>query len=262
MNKKQFLKTFIVFFIIGMIGVILLIPTIIPLLEQQLQSIPNPPEIPFAVLVLISLANPAILLILSIIVGLLTAPKAGLVSYLHLWLNDRLDREDKSAFKKSILSGVLSGLVVAVILFGTDRLLQPYLPAGLQSGNDTASIWATVSGVFYGGITEEIMMRWGMMSLLVFGLWKIFQRRKAHPSSAILWISVFISSLLFAVGHIGATAMVAPLTPIVLIRMMFLNSIGGIVFGWLYWKKGLEIAMVAHGYTHITMAVISFFWFL
>ena len=29
-------------------------------------------------------------------------------------------------------------------------------------------------------------------------------------------------------------------------RALLLNGIGGVTFGWLYWKQGLEAAMVAH----------------
>ena len=31
------------------------------------------------------------------------------------------------------------------------------------------------------------------------------------------------------------------------------NSVGGIIFGWIYWKKGLESAMIAHIFAHILM---------
>jgi len=33
------------------------------------------------------------------------------------------------------------------------------------------------------------------------------------------------------------------------------NAIGGIIFGWLYWKKGLESAIIAHIFTHVIMVL-------
>lgn len=30
------------------------------------------------------------------------------------------------------------------------------------------------------------------------------------------------------------------------VQGLLLNSIGGVVFGWLYWRRGLEHAVVAH----------------
>jgi len=35
-----------------------------------------------------------------------------------------------------------------------------------------------------------------------------------------------------------------------------LNGIGGIIFGWLYWKKGLESAMISHFSADIVLQVI------
>jgi len=39
--------------------------------------------------------------------------------------------------------------------------------------------------------------------------------------------------------------------------MLVLNGLGGIVFGWLYWKDNLETAMIAHMMTHVAMNVIT-----
>jgi hypothetical protein len=35
-------------------------------------------------------------------------------------------------------------------------------------------------------------------------------------------------------------------THIIVARAIILNGIGGIIFGWLYWKKGLESAIISH----------------
>jgi membrane protease YdiL (CAAX protease family) len=32
----------------------------------------------------------------------------------------------------------------------------------------------------------------------------------------------------------------------VVTRALLLNGIAGLAFGWLYWKRGLEMAMIAH----------------
>jgi hypothetical protein len=42
----------------------------------------------------------------------------------------------------------------------------------------------------------------------------------------------------------------------IIIRAFVLNGIGGIGFGYLFWKKGLAYSMVAHGVTHIFMQLI------
>jgi len=44
-------------------------------------------------------------------------------------------------------------------------------------------------------------------------------------------------------------------TPII-IRSFILNGIGGIGFGYLYWKKGLSYAILAHMLTHVFMQLV------
>ena len=40
-------------------------------------------------------------------------------------------------------------------------------------------------------------------------------------------------------------------------RALLLNGIGGIVFGWLYWKRGLLAAMLAHFSADIVLHVVT-----
>jgi membrane protease YdiL (CAAX protease family) len=39
-------------------------------------------------------------------------------------------------------------------------------------------------------------------------------------------------------------------------RIILLNALGGIVFGCLYWKKGLEAAIIAHFSADIVLHVL------
>lgn len=62
--------------------------------------------------------------------------------------------------------------------------------------------------------------------------------------------------VIFGLGHLPATALLTTITPIVIFRAILLNGIGGIVFGWLYWKKGIEAAMMAHFTTDLVLLVV------
>jgi membrane protease YdiL (CAAX protease family) len=262
MKTKKFWKSFLALFLLGLIGIIFFIPSLFPLIEEQLQTLPNPPDIPPAVLVLLSLINPLILLTVAVLVGLVTAPKAGLVSYVYLWANGQQGRQNSETFKKAVPVGALAGAAAAVVLFLLELVFRPFLPESLQIAAGSRSLMGTLAGISYGGITEELLLRWGMMSLIVWILWKVFQRSRSEPSAAVFWVSIVISSLLFAVGHFGATAVMAPLTAAVWTRMLLLNGIAGLVFGWLYWRKGLEIAMISHASVHISTSIITAVWAL
>ena len=262
MKNRKFFKTFFIFLLLGLIGIISYIPSLIPFLKKQLETIPNTPDLPLAVLVPLSLINPFILLIFAVLIGMLTAPKVHLKSYIYDWMNDQKTVQNTTSFKSNIGLGVISGVILALFFVGLDILLQPYLPDGLKLTPEARNLSTTFGGIFYGGITEELMLRWGMMSLFVWIFWKLFQRSQPRPSSAVYWVCIIISALLFAVGHYGATAIVAPVTTLLWIRMILLNGISAVVFGWLFWKKGLEISFISHACLHIATTIFVQVWFL
>lgn len=259
--NRHFLKGFVALFGLGIIGIVFLIPSLFSLIETQLQTLPIVPDIPLMVLVLLSLINPLILLAAAVLIGLLTAPKVGLISYVYNSRVGKTAEREPSRMKKAVPLGIGTGVGTAALIFVGDLVFQPYLPAALQLNLESRSLWTTLTGIFYGGITEELLLRWGLMSLVVWVLWKGFQRSRAEPSAAVFWISILISSLLFALGHYGATALAVPMTAAVWLRMLLLNGVAGIVFGWLYWRKGLEIAMVSHAFFHIGMTILVMVWF-
>ena len=41
-----------------------------------------------------------------------------------------------------------------------------------------------------------------------------------------------------------------------IVRALVLNGIGGIVFGWLYWKRGLLAAVLAHFSADVVLHVV------
>jgi membrane protease YdiL (CAAX protease family) len=61
---------------------------------------------------------------------------------------------------------------------------------------------------------------------------------------------------MFALGHfpIAYQAIEYPSTGL-LSFILIGNTIGGIIFGWLYWKKGLESAFLAHIFAHVIIVM-------
>ena len=69
-------------------------------------------------------------------------------------------------------------------------------------------------------------------------------------------MGIIISSIIFGLGHLPIVYVLADyLTIELLLYIVFGNAVGGIIFGWLYWKKGLEAAMVGHVFAHAIMLI-------
>lgn len=102
------------------------------------------------------------------------------------------------------------------------------------------------------------MLRFGLMALLAFAGYRLLDRGAATPSARVLWAAILVSALLFGVGHLPAlSASLGELAPALVVRTVLLNAVAGVVFGWLYWRKSLEAAMVAHVSFHVLLVVLS-----
>ncbi len=63
--------------------------------------------------------------------------------------------------------------------------------------------------------------------------------------------------MLFGLGHLPATALIGlPLNALVITRSIILNGLLGAAFGWLYWTRGLESAVIGHFSSDILLHVV------
>jgi hypothetical protein len=60
--------------------------------------------------------------------------------------------------------------------------------------------------------------------------------------------------VIFGAGHLSITAAAGlPITPLIIARAIVLNSVGGLMFGWLFWTFGFESAALAHFFADVIM---------
>jgi membrane protease YdiL (CAAX protease family) len=133
--------------------------------------------------------------------------------------------------------------------------------AALAQAVPHTTLTMTVAGMLYGGIVEELLMRWGVMTLLAWIGWRLTsragKREPGAPSKVVMWTAITLAALLFGAGHLPTTAMIVSLTPVVIVRALVLNGIGGMLFGWLYWQRSLEAAMIAHATFHVVATIVA-----
>ena len=131
---------------------------------------------------------------------------------------------------------------------------------GLREATDlTLSVPVVIASVLYGGVVEEVMLRLFMLSLLAWLGWKVFFRKAEKAPAGVIIAANVISALLFAAGHLPATAMLFEITPLVLLRCFLFNGGLGLFFGWLYRRFGIQYAMIGHALAHIVSKLI---WFI
>ena len=204
-----------------------------------------PLPMPLPLLVAVGAAQNLLLFAVTIGLGLLLARKVGLPG--APLIESRLYGEESPVrLRDSVKYGALVGIAVGVILLIIIIPAAPYLPGLPFVSAARVAVWKRVLVCFYGGIDEEVLTRLFLLTLLAWFGSRILRQRKAGLSPAVFWFANIIAAILFGLGHLPSASMVMQITPAVVVLALALNGIAAIPFGYLYWKRGLEAAMIAH----------------
>jgi hypothetical protein len=236
---------------LGLVGVASLV-----LLPVE-RLLPEPLPAPVGALRLLSLINPTLLVLLAAWIGTLLAPRVGLdapalrsalagVSPVPV-----LRRQARLA----VWAGLGTGLLLAGYAIATGPLLQSL---GTEAASRLQALTPPLTTrLLYGGVTEEILARWGVMTLAAWTAWRILGR-PARPPVGVYWFGILVAALVFALAHLPFLYGVISDPPVWLpLAALAVNGVAGVVFGWLFWRLGLEAAMMAHVLAHVTAVLVG-----
>jgi membrane protease YdiL (CAAX protease family) len=219
------------------------------LLPQLAANMPMPG--PLWLIMLASFFQSALLVALAVWGGVALAPTVGLRA--PAFEAAALRRPIMPALEPQILPGLIAGVPGGLLLFATFRL-SPAPIAALQD-QFTPPLYARV---LYGGITEEVLLRWGLMTVFTWLTWRFVQRRRGVVKVGLVWLAIAASALLFGAGHLPlAHVLIGSLNGPVVLFVVGLNAAFGLLFGWLYWRRGLESAMIAHAVAHLVSYIAT-----
>ncbi len=258
MRKRFDWRIFFILLGAATLGGIAILPYAFELQADVLEQVP----IPFNVLIPVQIAQNTVLFAVVIALGLAAANRIGLgLPILEAKLaGGSIRAQVRSILPQSILLGVVVSIVIILLdlyVFSpalTAELGDSFSALNLQSAQPAA--WKGMLASFYGGINEEILLRLFLMSLLAWLGTFIRKTSDGKPTHAVLWTANILAAVLFGLGHLPATALLLPLTPLVILRALVLNGIAGVAFGYLYSKHGLESAMLSHFTTDIVLHVL------
>lgn len=230
--------------------------SVVAVLPYVLQTIPGVAErirLPFPLLALLQAVQAFVLLGLLAFAGLRMGHRVGLGSPL---LRSLLARQAPQWARLRPGLATVVGVGAGLAVIGGSAVLDPLLPAPLHPIADPGAGRSALNGLlasFYGGIAEELQLRLFLMTLLVWPLARFARRDVAAPG---YWAAIGGAALLFGIGHLPAAAAIWGLDGAVVARTLLLNGIAGVAFGWLYWKRGIEMAMLAHFSADIVLHVL------
>ena len=259
MRKTFNWKIFFILLAASIVGVVAVLPYTLALQSAALSELELP--FPFWLLITLQVIQNTVMFAVVILLGLLAANRVGLgLPILESRLKgEPIGQQIRTILLPSILLGILGSVLIIVL---DSWVFNPLLAA--EQGNKAAALnltsqpaaWKGLLASFYGGINEELLLRLGMMSIFVWIGHFVSKTEGGRPTLAVLWIANILAAVLFGLGHLPATATLVPITPLVVARAVVLNGIFGVAAGYLYYKHGLESAMLSHFTADIVLHVL------
>lgn len=227
-------------------GILLLIATLKTLYYQLKQKNKRKKFPSFAVFIISSLIQSIAFVLIASSVGILLSNNVGLnAPFLEMLSTGKFSGDQLS---HQIYSGTLLGfsgsIIFLLIYYGVvQRWLDTYT---FKKIGDLRNSVGLTGRIFYGGIVEEILFRWGVMTVL---LWIGLKFSLLY--NVALWFSIVITGLLFGICHLPSyLASGCKKSSRFIVSIISLNLYASIIFGWAYAQYGLCSAIIAHSVFH------------
>ena len=160
---------------------------------------------------------------MTILIGLVLSERTGLrMPLIQAWTTGKR----ASAARASCQPALLTGAAVGATLVAIEALvfLRDSPPA--MHALFAIPLWKRLlAGVLYGDITEELLMRLFLVSLVAWVCGRWWRTPGGLPTSGAFWIAIVLVAVLFGLGHLPATSAITPLTTMLVLRAVVLNGI-------------------------------------
>jgi membrane protease YdiL (CAAX protease family) len=222
---------------LAVLGLVVSVPFLLPVLETMVAG----RHLPLSLGVVLLLQDVQVLVLAAVAagVGVWTAGRVGLDAPL---LKARLAGQPVGRRLLGLLpDAVLAGTLGAGLILLLSLAFKSRLPPGVGEFPQM-SPWRTATAAAYGGLVEEILCRWGLLSLFAYGLQRLGVSRGTG-----FWAANVAAALAFGALHLPAAFQLGmPRTPLVVGYLLSANAVVALLCGWLFRRRGLESAMLAH----------------
>lgn len=240
-------------------GILFLIPTTRIIYKSISERISARKKIPSENgFIIISIIQTLVLVAIAAAFGIAVSYKTNLhAPFLEaLASNQRVWGALQPQIIPSFIVGIGGAIIFLLVYYFIFRpLLDKKTVQCMENLRKSTGIWGCI---FYGGIVEEVLCRWGLMAFFVWIGTLLFG---SPVGSLIMWIAIIISGLLFGLGHLpGYLSFGCEKTSTFITSVIGLNLWASIIFGWLFWYYGLCAAIMAHTLFHIVWYPFDYYF--
>jgi membrane protease YdiL (CAAX protease family) len=138
------------------------------------------------------------------------------------------------------------GLILGLSLLGVIRLaIEPIFPAvGVRLAAAAAvPVWRRVFIIYVAAIGEELIFRLFLLSIVAGVMVRVCRPTGGFSARDVVWVAIGLSALAFGAAHLPAWRAAAPLGLGLAVVVVLLNAVGGVVFGFVFVKRGIVAAI-------------------
>jgi len=197
-------------------------------------------------------------------IGLLLAGRTGLgLPFIEGWAKKEpiWDR-----CRGTLVLSVVIGVVASLVGVGLDEwVFAPLLEAELHRLGSTLSeravspVWQWPTIVVTAPIWEEVAFRLFGLTFLAWLIGRINHDKEGRPTPLVFWAANALTAVAFGLDHLMQATPISGSLTLIVIRVtqaMTCQGACGLALGWLYWKRGLESAMLAHSAINVTAIIV------
>lgn len=242
MNYRFFLAAWL----LGMPGVVAVAILVLPGIVAS-----QPMTMPMWGAQIASIVQGGLLMAVAVLAGMMFAPEVRLAAPVLSAASE--GKSLVNAARPQILPALVGAASGAAVMWAF-AACAPSEITGLQA---RASVPVVVR-LLYGGITEEMLVRWGVMTVVMWCAWRVLQNGKGDVRWFTAAFGIVASALMFGVAHLPVSvALLGAMPLLVAACIVVANSAFGIVMGILFWRFGLEAAIMAHVGAHMIILVTT-----
>jgi len=153
-----------------------------------------------------------------------------------------LSPETRAQLARSWWLAPVVGIAAALAVVAIDRVLFGGVTMrGTPDLSSHPSIGARVLVALIGSLFEELVFRVGVATVTGWLSYWILQQVMSNPVRVAQWVGVITAAAAIGFMHVGQGD-----DPTRLWRILSVNAVGNIAYGWIYWRRGLELAWATH----------------
>ena len=233
-------------------------PLVVPYflgLQQDAPNDPTPGDFSPRQIVGLMMLQVAVVTLVASAAGLWLASKIGLgMPYLETWIYGKPLgwKESPAPFTSIVWPAAFWAIVTALVAFAIDAAfyygLGETLPAPEIHARIDVAPWRGLLASFFAPIAEEVLHRLFLLSLLAWIMIKLFRLQiRGRGWLTAMWVANFLTALFFGWVHTSNEELyTSEVTITITIRTLLIILGPGLAFGYLYFKRGLEAAMLSH----------------